>query len=54
MQGIPEMHDIPKMKDVSAFTKVMDLIIGSLLMIFGSSIRGEFDDEVFQRFTHFV
>ena len=30
MQGIPEMHDIPTMRDVSAFTMVRNLIIGSL------------------------
>ena len=30
MQGIPEMLDIPTMRDVSAFTMVRNLIIGSL------------------------
>jgi hypothetical protein len=30
MQGIPEMYDIPTMRDVSAFTMVRNLIIGSL------------------------
>ena len=34
MQGISEMHDIPKMRNLSAFAMVMNLIIGSLLMIF--------------------
>ena len=29
MQGIPEMYDIPIMRDVSAFTMVRNLIIGS-------------------------
>ncbi len=29
MQGILEMHDIPTMRDVSAFTMVRNLIIGS-------------------------
>ena len=31
MQGIPEMHDIPTMRDVSAFTMVRNLIIGSVV-----------------------